>query len=167
MLKSRGNTEGSRMANGPTNTRALRSLKQSLKLSELQKEIVIGTILGDGCLISSRSGQAARLQVRHNRKHQEYVEWKYNFFTDWVLTSPRLDPFNSSWYFRTVSHPALMEIKRLFYNGNQRFVPNNVVNILRSPLSLAVWLMDDGNGRKGYPAAIQISRFIPCRMYEV
>lgn len=134
------------MAKSPTNTRVLSNLKLSLDLSDLQKQLVIGTILGDGCLITSRSGMAARLQIRHNRKHQEYVEWKHKFFTKWVLTSPRLDPFNSSWYFRTISHPALMEIKRLFYNGNRRFVPNNIADILKSPLSLAVWLMDDGNG---------------------
>lgn len=136
------------MIHGATNTRILRSLKSTLKLSDLQKEIVFGTILGDGCLITSRSGRAARLQVRHNVKHQEYVEWKYNFFSKWVLTPPRLDTHNDSWYFRTVSHPGLMEIKRLFYQGSKRFIPENITDFLKSPLSLAVWLMDDGNGSK-------------------
>lgn len=146
------------MTHGPTNTRVLRSLKFSLSLSQEQRELVLGTILGDGCLITSRSGKSARLQVRHNIKHQEYVEWKYKFFSEWVQTPPRLDRFNNSWYFRTVSHTSLMEIKNLFYRGSRRFVPENIASILDSPFSLAVWLMDDGNGRPPY-AAFRISSY--------
>lgn len=146
------------MTHGPTNTRVLRSLKSSLYLSQEQKELVLGTILGDGCLITSRSGRSARLQIRHKVKHQEYVEWKYQFFNKWVTTPPRFDRFNNSWYFRTVSHSSLMEIKNLFYKGSQRFVPENIANILESPFSLAVWLMDDGNG-KPPSAAFRISSY--------
>lgn len=120
--------------------------------------MVFGTILGDGCLITSRSGRSARLQIRHKVKHQEYVEWKYRFFSKWVATPPRFDRFNNSWYFRTVSHSSLMEIKNLFYKGSKRFVPENISNILESPLSLAVWLMDDGNGRS-LSASFRISSY--------
>lgn len=136
------------MLHGATNTRVLRNLKSTLNLTIKQKEILFGTILGDGCLITSRSGLAARLQIRHNVKHQEYVEWKYKFFSDWVLTRPRLDPHNNSWYFRTVCHPDLMKIKKLFYQESGRFISENIPDILKSPLSLAVWFMDDGNGSK-------------------
>jgi hypothetical protein len=138
------------VAKQPTNTRALSNLKRRLVLSEKQRELIIGTILGDGCLITSRSGESARLQVRHNVKHREFVEWKYSFLIDWVLTPPRLDRFNDSWYFRTLCHPQLMEIKRIFYEGSRTVIPSNISEILKSPLSLAVWLMDDGNGYKRY-----------------
>lgn len=132
------------MKHGATNTRSLRDLKTSLHLSDIQREIVIGTILGDGCLITSRSGKAARLQVRHQVKHSEYVEWKYQYFSDWVETRPRFDRFNNSWYFRTVSHPDLMEIKKIFYVETTRIVPASIDQLLKTPLSLAIWFMDDG-----------------------
>ncbi|MBI3283198.1 hypothetical protein HYZ70_03955 [Candidatus Curtissbacteria bacterium] len=132
------------MKHGPTNTRVLRDLKTSLHLSDLQREIVIGTILGDGCLITSRSGRAARLQVRHQLKHSAYVDWKYQYFLEWVTTAPRFDRFNNSVVFRTVSHPDLMDIKRLFYTGVTKIVPSNIDKILKTPLSLAIWFMDDG-----------------------
>src|SRR3990167_2392111 len=131
-----------------TNTRELREFKLTLHLTQLQKDFLFGTLLGDGCLISSRSGKSARLQVRHNREFKEYVLWKHSFFKKWVRMQPTEDRFNNSFYFRTLSHPDLMEIKRLFYDGTVRFVPNNILNILRNPLSLAVWVMDDGNGDK-------------------
>ena len=56
------------MKHGPTNTRFLKDKKSDLELSQLQKDFVIGTILGDGCLITSRSGKAARLQVSTESK---------------------------------------------------------------------------------------------------
>jgi hypothetical protein len=136
------------MAKKPTNTKELTRLKRTLTLSEQQFKLIVGTILGDGCLITSRSGRSARLQIRHNIKHREFVDWKYSFMNDWVLTAPRFDRFNDSWYFRTLCHPELMEIKKIFYKGNQRVIPLNISEILKSPLSLAVWIMDDGNGSK-------------------
>ena len=133
------------MKHGPTNTRRLKELKSSLKLSEVQRKVVIGTTLGDGCLINSWSGRAARLQIRHQVKHAEYVNWKYQFFNGWVLTPPRIDIYNNSVVFRTVSHPDLMEIKKIFYKDGKRFIPETINKLLADPLSLAIWFMDDGS----------------------
>lgn len=136
------------MKHGSTNTNVLKNLKSSLKISEEQKKILFGTILGDGCLISSRSGRSARLQIRHNVKFKEFVDFKYRFFKKWVLTKPRYDRFNDSLVFRTVSHPDLMEIRKIFYGIGKKFVPKTIAEYLIDPLSLAIWFMDDGNGDK-------------------
>ncbi len=131
-----------------TNTRLLRLFKEKLSLTQLQKDFLFGTMLGDGCLITSRSEKSALLQVRQSVKQKEYVLWKYSLFKGWALTQPREDIHNQSFYFRTVSHPDLMKIKRLFYKGSKRFVPDNISQLLTKPISLAVWAMDDGNGSK-------------------
>lgn len=137
------------MAKEATNTQHLIKHKKTLRLSQLQQFVVIGTVLGDGCLIASRSNLSARLQIRHKVKHKDYVEWKYQFFKNWVLTKPRFDKFNNSWYFRTISHPNLMKIRNMFYI-TKKLIPNNLNELLVSPLSLAIWFMDDGNGFKHY-----------------
>src|SRR3989344_1870304 len=139
------------MKHGPTNTKILKEKKLSLKLTPIQKDFVIGTILGDGCLITSRSGKAARLQVRQKAKYHEFVFWKYNFFKEWITTKPRYDRYNDSAVFRTISHPDLMEIKKLFYQDNIKIIPENIKDLLINPLSLAIWFMDDGNCYKKYP----------------
>lgn len=136
------------MKHGPTNTRLLKEIKSLLKLTELQKSVLIGTILGDGCLISSKSGKAARLQVRQKAKYHEFVSWKYDFFRDWIITKPRYDRYNDSVVFRTISHPDLMEVRNIFYEDNTKIIPTNIKDLLTSPLSLAIWFMDDGNGHK-------------------
>lgn len=136
------------MKHGPTNTRQLNEIRSCLRLTTLQKKILIGTILGDGCLISSRSGKAARLQIRQKAKYKEFVDWKYDFFKDWVLTKPRYDRCNDSIVFRTICHPDLMEFRKLFYGEKGKVLPSNIKEYLTDPLSLAVWFMDDGNGDK-------------------
>lgn len=61
-------------------------LKERLKLSAEQESIVIGSILGDGCLQVSKKGNSARLQIRNSSRHSGYVKWKYQFLSEW---SPR------------------------------------------------------------------------------
>jgi hypothetical protein len=61
-----------------------------------------------------------------------------------VNTGPKQDS-ETSLYFRTVSHPALDEYRKIFYNSaNQKKVPRDLYGILK-PRGLAVWIMDDGS----------------------
>lgn len=136
------------MKHGPTNTRELTEFKKTLFLSEIQTKILVGTLLGDGCLMSSRSGKAARLQIRHNYKFVDYVEWKFSYFNNWCLTKPRFDHCNNSFVFKTVSHEQLMEVKKMFYGNQGKYIPEDINRLLTDPLSLAVWFMDDGSGDK-------------------
>lgn len=136
------------MKHGPTNTRELTELKKTLSLSRVQTNFLVGTILGDGYLMSSRSGKAARLQIRHNYKYIDYVEWKFSYFRKWCLTKSRFDKCNNSFVFKTVSHKQLMDLGKMFYGDQGKFVPDKIDRLLIDPLSLAIWFMDDGSGDK-------------------
>lgn len=50
-----------------------------------------------------------------------------------------------SWRFSTVSHSSLTAFYRLFYRGGIKVVPMNIDDLIIHPLTLAVWLMDDGS----------------------
>jgi hypothetical protein len=128
------------------NTKAIRLLRDSLTLSPLQRTVLIGTLLGDGCLMPAYAGNA-RLQITHCEAQKELVFWKYDVFKDWALQPPFPRPETQSWRFRTISHPELAEFRQTFYRGNTKIVPDNITSLLTEPLSLAVWLMDDG-GKK-------------------
>lgn len=129
-----------------TNSNWLKEIKSKLSLTQLQRDVLVGTILGDGSFKISRSGRAARLQVCHSVKVREYVDWKRQIFANWVFSDPKYYESNKALIFRTVSHPEVYELMKLFYEGNLKIVPKNISDILKSPLSLAVWFMDDGNG---------------------
>lgn len=84
-----------------------RNLKNKLKLSTIQKDFLIGSILGDGCLQLSKGGDSARLQIRNSSKYSEYVLWKYDFVKEWSPRGLVSDKCNNSVYFDTVFHPEL------------------------------------------------------------
>lgn len=128
------------------NSNWLKKLKKTLSLSEIQKDVLIGTVLGDGSLKISHSGKSARLQICHSLSAKEYVFWKWQIFRNWVFSESKYYKVNNSLIFRTISHPELFEYMKLFYGHRLKVIPKNISDILKSNLSLAVWFMDDGNG---------------------
>ncbi len=124
--------------------------KKNDQLSFQQLQLIIGTLLGDGCLLKSRNSKKARLQIRHAIKHQAYVQWKYQILQNLVKTKPRIDKHNNSFYFRTRFKLCLKHWYNQFYPQGKKVVPNDIKNYLISPIALAAWLMDDGNGYQHY-----------------
>ncbi|OGE25450.1 hypothetical protein A3H85_03335 [Candidatus Daviesbacteria bacterium RIFCSPLOWO2_02_FULL_40_8] len=129
-----------------TNSNWLKDYKKNLDLSSIQRDVLIGTILGDGSFKISRSGKAAQLQICHSFSSKDYVSWKKQIFENWVFAEPRYHQINNSLIFRTISHTLIFEYMRFFYKERIKIIPQNIKNILKSNLSLAVWFMDDGNG---------------------
>lgn len=110
-----------------------------------QKEIVVGTILGDGCLYRDRFG-GVRLDVKQSNKHQDYVFWLFDQLRLLCPSKgmPRQRRDTKQWRFVTSRTPELAELRRTFYPNGKKIVPHNIRKYLISPLSLAVWYMDDG-----------------------
>ena len=119
-------------------------------LSKRQKEILIGTILGDGHL--EKNGQGVRLRVDHGMAQSDYLFWKHQEFKDFATNQPRIikafhkkeNKYYERMHFSTYSNGLFAEWRDLFYRDRVKIVPRNIAKILVSPLSLAVWFMDDG-----------------------
>ncbi|TSC91395.1 MAG: cytochrome c oxidase subunit 1 [Parcubacteria group bacterium Licking1014_17] len=130
----------------------IRNLIKKLTLTEYQRAVLIGNILGDGHLEPNWSKTNYKLKVNHNIKHKDYVFWKYEIFKEWVLTAPKLDGWNNSFQFRTVSHREITELRtelrNEFYRNGRKIIPSNIDAYLKNPVTLAVWFMDDGNAIK-------------------
>ena len=110
-------------------------------LTEAQEALVIGCLLGDGAM---RCKTHALLEINHSVDQRAYVEWKYDQLRNLVATAPKTRA--SGWRrtavrFTTRSLPVLTPLYRRFYADGAKQLPQDLV--LR-PLSLAVWLMDDG-----------------------
>ena len=121
----------------------IRNLKK-LDLNNIQKAVITGSILGDGYLEPNWSKTNYRLSIGHSIDQKSYVLWKYDIFKNLVLTKPRFKKVNSSFVFRTVSHPEITRLRNIFYKNGKKIIPNNLFDHL-SPLAIAVWFMDDGN----------------------
>ncbi|TAN33641.1 hypothetical protein EPN28_02450 [Patescibacteria group bacterium] len=141
------------------NTLKLREYKKGLKLTKVQREILVGTLLGDSHLSNHNSGVAYRLMVQHGLSQKAYVDWIYDKFKDWVITPPKIKDqtvngkLYKKYWFNTVSHPALRFYAAQFYRGREKTVPKLIHRWL-TPLGLAVWFMDDGSIKSNHHRAL-------------
>jgi recombination protein RecA len=109
-------------------------------LSGVQREIVIGTLLGDGAM---RCKTNALLEINHSVQQRGYVDWKYRHLAPLVASPPKVRKGNGSrvaYRFVTRSVPALTPYYMAFYGSGVKRAPE----IGLTPLTLAVWFMDDG-----------------------
>lgn len=112
-------------------------------LSKQQQDILVGLLLGDGSL-EFNGCKGTRLQVKQSEEKQEYVEWLYNHFAHITRTPPQQRKDTKQWYFGTRFFENLEEIRQLFYKDGIKHVPSTIAEWFDSPLTLAVWFMDDG-----------------------
>ena len=115
----------------------------SISFNERQQEILVGSILGDGFLTSSLGGNAY-FRFKQCEKRQDYVFWMYEELKDFCCSGPKQRKDNQQWYFLTRCLPVFNILKDVFYPEGKKVIPDDIEGILISPLSLAVWYMDDG-----------------------
>ena len=128
----------------PSEAQKIASLtKKSLVLSDVQRQLIVGTMLGDGTL--EKNGRYHRLKVQQSVGQKDYVLWKYGILKNWVISEPHYQAVNQSLRFRTVTHPLLSKLREEFYSQSTKVVPKNIDEYIQEPLILAVWFMDDGN----------------------
>lgn len=129
-------------------------------LSKEAKEMILGTVLGDGCLFLGTGNRHYKLCLSHSPNQREYLDWKINFLKDIatkVTTVRAWHRRNQKEYthlnFATSPLSYFTRLRKFFYHDGRKIVRRSVLNHL-TPLSLATWFMDDGTttkNNKGYP----------------
>jgi hypothetical protein len=113
-------------------------------LTQYQKSIIIGSLLGDGYLRVMKNRKNAFLEINHSYKQKEYVLWKYFALKNITASPPKARRGRGSriaYRFFTRQHEELTELFHLFYHAGEKIIPNITIN----PIMLAVWFMDDGS----------------------
>lgn len=125
----------------------------SVNFTVEQKSLILGTLLGDGCLEKRHANP--RLRIDHAVAQKDYVFWKYKILKASASQPPnalydrdnRTGEVFCRWYFATRAIPELNEYYYLFYPDSKKVIKREIAHYFREPLSLAVWLMDDGYKR--------------------
>ena len=122
-----------------------------------QRELVIGSLLGDGSLLATTAGYCFR--AHHGIAQHALVDWKYAALRNFVRTEPRRS--GKAYYFRTVTHPWLGQLRAMTYNAaGRKTVPLELLHESFGPLGLAAWLMDDGSADH---ACASLRRFLHAK----
>ena len=128
-------------------------------------QVLIGLLLGDLHIQKTDSNTGkCRLRLSHSLKQKSYTDWIYQVFIDWCVSTkpPKVvetkKGYSEYQFYSEYSEyrEELVSYHDLFYEkptdakNKSRFIkklPSNLDSLLTSPLSLAVWYMDDGTKR--------------------
>lgn len=127
---------------------------KAIELTQEQKEIVFGGLLGDMSLQLSKKGTNPHGKVEQGIKQLEYLKFKHeklkNISTHLIIDD-RYDerfkePNYKTCYFRLNSNPELHKFYKDFYEKGKKTIPKDL--LLLTPLAIAIWFMDDGSKSK-------------------
>ncbi len=128
--------------------------RESISLNKIQKEILIGTILGDASLERPNSTHNTRLRFDQTfPTHAPYLMYLYSKIYNLTGSGPKIyirkpdlrtNKIYSSIAFKTYSLPCLNYYYELFYLNGTKIIPKNIAELL-TPRSLAIWICDDGS----------------------
>jgi len=126
-------------------------------LSKRCKEIILGSLLGDGSLKIHQQYKNARFSFRHSVKQKEYFFWKLQQLKEisgekcwWIQNKNELG--GDKFRYQSLALESLTSLYELTHKRQKFHIRRKWLNML-TPLSLAIWWLDDGslttNGRRG------------------
>ena len=111
-------------------------------LSDFQWEALRGTLMGDGALSPTRGGHGARFRYSHCEKQAAYADWKASLFSN--IGSSRHVRADGVVTYDFQPLPELASLRQGVYVDKKKVLDDDYLKRL-SPLSLALWYMDDAN----------------------
>ena len=118
--------------------------------------VIFGLLLGDG-YASNRTGEGVRIAVKQSIIDKEYLYQLYEFFQQrgyCTNNPPRMyaryikgrDKIYYGYEFNTFTFRSFLWIYKIFYNkGKKCLTLSNQFEKYFTPLSLAIWICDDGS----------------------
>ena len=113
-------------------------------LSDFQWQVLLGGLMGDGALSPTRSGHGARFRFGHGVAQTEYADWKASLFAN--IGVSRSTNAKDAVFLDVQPLPELAELRAAVYVGGKKVLSHDYLKRL-TPLSLAIWYMDDGASR--------------------
>ena len=110
------------------------------------RNIIVGSLLGDGWFNGLSSTGKTDYRVKYNDKSLGFLKWIREQVIELESSELKSIPKYSQHYFFTKSSSELGNLRKLFYpNEGIKRVPKNISQLLTDPISLAIWYQDDGN----------------------
>lgn len=129
--------------------------KEEHKLSDIQEQMILGSLLGDMNLTSPNSNRNinSRLAIVQSEQQEELfmnkVEILGEFMGSYRLYIPNPDKRTGkvykSWRGNSKAHPVFTEIYDLLYPNRVKTITKEYLNKINNPIALAYWFMDDGS----------------------
>ena len=116
-------------------------------LNPLQREVLIGLLLGDGHLETQNGGKTYRLKIEHSIAQKDYTEWLFHLFLplcEQIMLYEKEKNGKRYVGFRTRSIGIFRFYAQQFYDGKKKVMPK-IIGKLLSETGIAIWFLDDGS----------------------
>ncbi|HVQ94339.1 MAG TPA: intein-containing recombinase RecA [Mycobacteriales bacterium] len=120
-------------------------IAQPHRLSGQQWQLILGGLMGDGALSASRvpGSLGTRFRMGHGARQVDYLDWKASVLGN--LGQSRSTNSRGAAFLDLAPLPELAELRQAVYLGDgKKHLSWDYLKAL-TPLSLAVWYMDDGS----------------------
>lgn len=140
------------------------------EFTEEEFQIVLGTMLGDGHFVKQKTNGESQLYIGHGLKQEEYIKWKYKKLERFIgckiyklyhhLKYKGEIREYQTLNFITRKSKLFTNFRDIFYDkeGIKVFPKEFIYNNL-TPLSLAIWFMDDGGYVKSGGITLETQSF--------
>ncbi len=127
-------------------------------LTQRQKEILYGSMMGDAYRMSPSSAG-----FKHSEAQKDYLLWKYNEFKNIASDTSlkrvekidkRSEAIIKTFKFYTYANTDVEKCILLFYGSKEKEISREILKNL-TPLSIAVWYQDDGQVDWGHRSKIK------------
>jgi recombination protein RecA len=118
-------------------------IAETHRLSDQQWQLILGSLMGDGCLSPNVHGRSGvRFRMGHGPKQVDYLDWKASLLGN--IAQSRRTAANGATFADMTPLPELGELRSTVYFGDgKKHLSEEYLKAL-TPLALAVWYMDDG-----------------------
>jgi len=119
----------------------------AISLTFLQKQLIYGSLLGDGSIAKGKDDKNCRFSETHSAKQKKYLLFKYK----------KLQPYSGKFIeypgryglevkFSTKAHPIFNSFRKMFYaEDGRKIIKFPTLKQITHPLALAIWYGDDGS----------------------
>jgi len=124
-----------------------------IQLPRYQKSVIVGILLSDGHLASTKPHENPRLEFKQSYKNSAYVLFVFSIVSHYCNILPylkksiRKDKIHTALAFYTRGLPCFNELRSLFYVNKVKRVPEDIYNLL-TPVALAHLIMGDGSAKQ-------------------
>ena len=116
-------------------------------LTDNQKQIILGSLLGDGMIHCGIRIRRRTFIFTHGYKQLDYLKWKYKILNCKNKIRPYTTGFGSLGYRFTISNNYVEKLYNENYFLDKKQISLFLLESLQ-PLGFAIWYQDDGSWRK-------------------
>lgn len=122
------------------------------KLTKKQEQVLVGSMLGDGCLYINNCRGKPYFSLRRKLTDKQYLLYEFNVFKKFCNLAPkelatfdkRTDKIYYAIGFQTRSSSALFDYYIDWYGNGKKKLPKSFNYDTLTPLVCAIWFCDDG-----------------------